>query len=178
VDLWRSLGYDERNGSFALRRASLVAGRRDVVVPAPLEEMPLFARAGTMLAMLDPGVDTLAAVGGAPGVVRAQDRPAMRILAFPHGGSSGRFNRAERLDSLERRGRLWRLRIVGSRARVYALQASLATLHRPFRPCRVTLDGRRLGPRAWSYDNGNGALRATFRAKRHSTLLVSGRGCT
>jgi alpha-glucosidase (family GH31 glycosyl hydrolase) len=178
VDVWRSVAYDERDGSFALRRAALVAGRREVTVPAPLDELPLFARAGTVLAMHDPGVDTLASVGGGPGVVHAEDRPALRILAFPHGGSSGRFNRSERLDSLEyRRTARWRLRIVGARARVYALQASLLTLHRPFAPRCVTLDGRRLGPRAWSYDANTGALRATFRAKRRSTLTVHGTGC-
>ncbi|HVE69647.1 MAG TPA: TIM-barrel domain-containing protein [Solirubrobacteraceae bacterium] len=176
VDLWRSVAYDERDGSLSLRRAALLPGRREVTVPAPLTELPLFARAGTMLAMHDPGVDTLATVGSGPGLVHADDRPALRILAFPHGGSSGRFNRTERLDSLEHR-RAWRLRIVGARARVYALQASLSTLRRPFRPCRVTLDGRRLGPRAWSYDANTGAFRATFRARRHSTLRVHATGC-
>ena len=178
VDLWRAVAYDPGSGGLRLGRARVLAGRREATLPAPLDELPLLARAGTMLALHDPGVDTLAGVGrGTPGVVRAADRPALGILAFPRGASSGRFNRRERLDSLELRRSRWRLRVVGTRARVYSMQASLSTLRRPFAPCRVTLDGRRLGPRAWSYDRATGALRVTFRAKRRSTLVVHGRRC-
>jgi alpha-glucosidase (family GH31 glycosyl hydrolase) len=177
VDLWRSAAYDEREGSLRLGRAAVLRGGREVTLPAPLAELPLLARAGTVLAMHDPAVDTLASVGTVAGLVKAYARPALRILAFPHGASSGRFNRAERLDSLEHRDRRWRLRVVGARSRVYVLQASLATLKRPFVPCRVTLDGRRLGRRAWSYDTNTGVLRATFRARTHSTLMVHGRAC-
>ena len=51
----------------------------------------------------------------------------------------------------------------------------MLTLHRPFRPCRVTLDGRPLRRGAWSYSARTGVLKATFTAKRGS---LRARRCT
>ena len=42
---------------------------RRATVPAPLDELPLLARAGTLLSLLTPDVDTLAAYGGTAPVV-------------------------------------------------------------------------------------------------------------
>ncbi len=75
VDMWRSLAYRDRDGSLALERARLVRGHREVTLPAPLDELPLLARAGTLLPLLAPEVDTLTRLprrfdrraGGAPG---------------------------------------------------------------------------------------------------------------
>ena len=193
VDLWRSGSLD-----LVLQRPRLLEGARDVKVPAPLGELPLFVRAGAVLPLLAPDVDTLADYGaGADGVVRLADRAdQLHLLAFPRGkgesaigpAPSGAAAPAERVRSVEGRGRAakrrpsWTLTIDGTRRRTYHLQASLGTLRRPFRPCRVTLGGRRVrrGPaarrrgRGWTHWGGSNVLRATFRARR-GTLRV--RGC-
>lgn len=175
VDLWRSARYDERSGGLELGRATTRAGAREAVLPAPLDELPLLARAGTVLALLGRDVDTLADYGaGTPGVVRAADRyGSMELLAFPRGRSVARFNERERISSVERRRR-WTLTVHGERTRRYALQASLGTLRRPFRPCRVRLAGRPLARTRWRYDRRTRVLRATVRVRR-GTLDV--RGC-
>jgi hypothetical protein len=66
------------------------------------------------------------------------------------------------------------LTIRGARRRVYRLQASLAVLRRPLRPCSVSFRGRRLPRRAWTFDRRTRVLRASFRARR-GTLRVSSR---
>ena len=136
VDLWRSLRYDERTGGLRLgRRARILRGRRTVTVPAPLDELPLLARAGTILPLLPADVDTLAGYGH--GVIHLRDRAdRMELLAFPSGSSSAAFGEGERLRSTLR-GRTWTLRIDGARTRTYRIQAAL-----PWRTCDVTLNGR------------------------------------
>jgi hypothetical protein len=73
------------------------------------------------------------------------------------------------------RARGWRLAVTGKRTRRYSLQASLATLRRPFRPCGVRLRGRALRKRAWSYDRGTRVLRVSFKVR--SGTLVARRSC-
>src|SRR5688572_28145331 len=175
IDLWRSATPDLR-----VDRVRMLAGGREQKVPAPLDELPLFVRAGAVLPLLTGDVDTLADYGaGAPGVVRLADRAdRLHLLAFPRGTGESAIGVGERVRSVERRRR-WRLTVDGARHRTYFLQASLATLRRPFRPCRVTLDGRRLrrGPaavrrgRGWTHWGGSNVLRATFPAHR-ATLAV------
>ena len=46
IDLWRSAKYEERSGGLRLRAATVLKGNREASVPAPLEELPLLARAG------------------------------------------------------------------------------------------------------------------------------------
>ncbi|MBA3359524.1 MAG: hypothetical protein H0U20_08740 [Thermoleophilaceae bacterium] len=174
VDLWRSVAYDGAgDGGLDLAgRARLVEGGRSMSLPAPEDELPLLARAGTLLALLPPDVDTLAAYGTRPGLVKLDDRRnRVDLLAFPRGDSSAGFYAGERLRSRERRGR-WELGIEGSRSRRYSLQASLATLRRPFTPCRVTVGGRALPAADWSYRASDGVLETTFRA-RATTLVAS-----
>jgi alpha-glucosidase (family GH31 glycosyl hydrolase) len=169
VDLWRSARYQRRAGSLRLGRARVLRGGRAHTLPAPRDELPLLVRAGAVIPLLPPDVDTLAPYRGR-GVVRLRDRLGqMQLLAFPRGRSRAAMGaRPERLRSVEgRRG--WRLTIRGKRARRYSLQASLATLRRPFRPSVVTVAGRRL--ESWSYDRRTGVLRASFRL-RSGTLAV------
>jgi alpha-glucosidase (family GH31 glycosyl hydrolase) len=174
IDFWRTVHYGERRGGFSLSAASLLRGRRQVTVPAPLEQLPLFARAGAMFALLPPEVDTLAPFGDRDGLVHLRDRShRMRLLLFPRGQSVRSFNYGERLRSNEQ-GRGWRLEIDGKRRRLYALQASLRTLRNPFRPCELTLQGRALPRRAWSYRARSRVLRARFVVRR-GTLFA--RGC-
>ena len=177
IDLWRSVRYDEAAGSLELGAPRRLAGGRETTVPAPLGELPLLARAGTVLPLLWPDVDTLADYGaGADGVVRLADRrDRLDLLAFPRGTSRARFNERETLRSKESRRR-WTLTVAGERTRTYRLQASLATLRRPFRPCRVRLGARRLPAGAWRYDRATRRLRVTFRARR-ATLTVEAKGC-
>ncbi|MBA3262750.1 MAG: hypothetical protein H0T69_09850, partial [Thermoleophilaceae bacterium] len=140
-------------------------------LPAPLAELPLLVRAGAVIPLLASDVDTLAPYRGA-GVARLADRLGqMQLLAFPRARSNaGMGARPERLRSVEE-DHAWRLTIRGKRARRYSLQASLATLRRPFAPRSLALDGRPLPRGSWSYDRRTKVLRAGFRL-RSGTLVV------
>ena len=171
VDLWRSVAYDGRSGGLLLGRARVLGGRSEHVLPAPIEELPLLVRAGAVLALLPADVDTLAGYGSAPGLVHLSERRnRLMLLAFPRGRSAATFNAGERLVSVERR-RGWSLTVRGSRRRAYRLQASLATLRQPFRPCGVTVRGRRLPRRAWRYRPRTRKLTVRFRAKRGRVVV-------
>jgi alpha-D-xyloside xylohydrolase len=174
IDLWRSATYRGRRGDIALRRARVLRGGREATVPAPLAELPLFVRAGAVIPMLSPGVDTLAGYGRKTRRVTTlgERRDQMRLLAFPRGRSSARFYEAETLRSRESRGG-WRLAIHGRRMRTYGLQASLRALRHPFAPCEVALDGHPLAARRWSFHRATGVLRARFGA-RDAVLEVGG----
>jgi alpha-glucosidase (family GH31 glycosyl hydrolase) len=172
VDLWRSARFLTADGSLALGRASVLDGGREVSVPAPLEELPLLVRAGAVIPMLAPDVQTLADYGADPGIVHLRDRAGvMRLLAFPSGGWIGALGPGERALSRERRGR-WVLSLRARRTRTYELQATLSTLRRPFRPCTVYAGGRPLSRGAWSYDAASAVLRARF-ALRSGTVVAS-----
>jgi len=143
------------------------------VLPAPLAELPLLARAGTLLSLLPADVDTLASYGDAAPAVSLAERSRERVLlTFPRDRSSARLEDGGELRSIEGRGR-WELEIRSKRRVRWALQASLRTLRRPFNPCSVRLDGRRLPASAWSYDRGGGVLTASFAAGR-GELVVKG----
>jgi alpha-glucosidase (family GH31 glycosyl hydrolase) len=177
VDVWRSVADRERAGGLSVGRARMLRGGRDVVLPAPLGELPLLARAGTLLPLLPGDVDTLAPYGGR-GLVRLADRrDDLRLLAFPRGRSAARFDADGTLRSRERPGH-WTLAVRARRARRIRLEASLATLARPFAPARVTLGGRPLAARAWSWDPRRRVLHARFatRPGRTATLAVLARG--
>jgi hypothetical protein len=145
VDLWRSVTFDTRTGGLRAGRTRVLSGPRDVTLPAPQDELPLLARAGAVLPLLPPDVDTLADYGaGTRGLVRMRDRAGrIDLLAFPRGKSFARFGDRDSLRSVEGRGR-WSIRVRGSRTRRYVIQASLATLRRPFTPCAVTVRGKRV----------------------------------
>ena len=91
VDLWRSARYRSGDGGLSLGRARVLRGGRSVSLPAPLDELPLLARAGTLLPLLSPDVDTLAAYGDRAPAVSLHERQGERVLlAFPRGRSSAR----------------------------------------------------------------------------------------
>jgi len=174
VDVWRSVRFHEPTGGLRLGRARLLRGGRDHTLPAPIDELPLLARAGTLLPLLPADVDTLAEYGRAPGLVHLSDRLGrMNLLAFPRGRSSASFNEGERLRSVEGKRR-WTLTVSGKRQRRYDLQASLGTLERSFVPRRVLADGRPLPRSAWSFDSGTRVLTARFSGRR-VTLRVDAR---
>jgi len=174
VDMWRSITINPESGGLRVGRATTIDGGRPLTVPAPLEELPLFARAGTILPLLPPDTDTLADYGAGTGLVKLSDRlDQLDLLAFPRGASSAEFYRGERLVSREQRN-AWRLTIIGNQERTYRLEASLSTLRNPLEPCRVSLDGTALESDQWRYEPERAALVATV-ATRSGTLAV--RGC-
>jgi len=163
LDLWRSATYHGATGGLLLGRPRVLRGRRTVRLPAPLDELPLLVRAGTVLPLLSPDVDTLADYGAGGEAVRLADRrDRAELLAFPRGRSSGRLGERGRWNSAEgRRG--WDLSLRGAGTRRYRLQASLGILRRPFAPRRVTVGGRPLARSAWRYSRQTRVLRADFR---------------
>jgi hypothetical protein len=118
VDVWRSASAD-----LELKRPRVVQGGGAITLPAPVDELPLLARAGTILPLLPTSVNTLYGH-------RGTRRVSLRI--WPRGHS-----RFDDVVSSEKRGRRWVLRIDGRQRRRYDVQVALGTLRRPFRPCRA-----------------------------------------
>lgn len=166
IDLWRSVTYAAGSGGLVLAGAGVIPGGQSVTVPAPPDELPLFVRAGAVLPLLPPDVDTLADYGaGTPGLVRLADRlDQLELIAFPRGASSARAFRRERFTSVEA-DRRWELVLRGARPRTWKLQASLATLERPFVPCAVEFADKPLPAGDWSFDAATGVLQATWRGQ-------------
>jgi alpha-glucosidase (family GH31 glycosyl hydrolase) len=169
IELWRAARFRARDGALVLGPAPRPRpGRRTVRVRAPLAELPLLVRAGALLPLLPPDVDTLAAPGADPGTVGlAERRDRLDVLALPRGASTARFDADGTLRSAEGRGR-WTLTVRAGRARTVRLQASLRTLRRPFVPCRVR------GARSWRYDRATGVLTATARGR---VIALTARAC-
>jgi alpha-glucosidase (family GH31 glycosyl hydrolase) len=158
VDLWRSARYDTADGALRLGRARVLRGGRTVRLPAPLDELPLLVRAGAVLPLLPPEVDTLADYGaGGPAVRLADRRDRLELLAFPRSRSSGRLGARGSWRSVLT-PRAWTLAVTAPGARTFRLQAAL-----PGAPRAVMVGGRPLQRSAWSYRRG--VLRATFRAR-------------
>ena len=70
------------------------------------------------------------------------------------------------------RARTWALSIGSTRRRTWKIEASLATLRHPLRPCSLAVRGGRL--RGWRFDRRTKVLRATFATKRGTVVA---RGC-
>jgi alpha-glucosidase (family GH31 glycosyl hydrolase) len=169
VDLWRSARYRERDGGLSLSRPRVLRGGRSVELPAPLGELPLLARAGTLLALLPPDVDTLASYGDRSTARSLRESSGRRVLlAFPRGRSSARLEDGGFVRSRERPGE-WRLTISSSRWRTWRIQASLATLKQAIDVCSVAAHGGKLV--SWSFNDRTRLLR-TIWAGRHGTLVA------
>jgi hypothetical protein len=141
----------------------MLPGGRAAELPAPLDELPLLARAGTLLALLPPDVDTLASYGDRAGAISLNERLGRRVLlAWPRGASAARLEAGGVARSREGR-RSWTLALSTRRRTRWSIQASLATLRRPFRPCSVESRGGRL--RRWRYDRRARVLHASFTAR-------------
>ncbi|TMK97467.1 MAG: hypothetical protein E6G41_18110 [Actinobacteria bacterium] len=95
-------------------------GGRSIAVHAGAGDLPLFVRAGALLALLPADVDTL---------YRRTRFTALRLLAFPRGRSSARI-----FDMESARSRLtprdWTLTLSQARRRTIAIEAVL-----PWRAC-------------------------------------------
>jgi alpha-glucosidase (family GH31 glycosyl hydrolase) len=124
----RGLAYRSRDGAWLARRAALLRGGRTLSVRAGVDELPLFVRAGALLPLLSPDVDTLADHG--KGVVHLADRAGrLRLLAFPRGHSQARIYDRERVRSYLT-GRTWTLTLSQARTRRLSIDAVL-----PWRAC-------------------------------------------
>lgn len=175
VDWWRSVAFRRRDGAFTPGRPRLLSGRRRHTLPAPEDELPLLVRAGAVLPLLPADVDTLSPYG-ARGVVRLTDRAGrLTLLAFPRGRWRGRFGERGRLRAREGRAG-WELTIASGRRRTCTLRAALGSLRRPFRPKRITVDGRRLPRSRWSYNRRTSVLTTRFTAAGRLTVRVTGPG--
>lgn len=176
VQWWRSVTYAESTGAFSLGAVSVVGGGRDITVPAPREEIPLFVRAGAILPLLPPDVYTLAEHGaGNPDVVRLADRAnQLHLLAFPRGATTGKYFDTGSYTSEESAG-AWTLTLTDSVPRTVHLQASLRSLEQPFTPCAVSAGGVEMPSSAWQFDAVNGVLVVHFDSAA-GTLEV--RGCS
>ena len=175
IDFWRSVSYDRRSGELNLAKPLVRDGGAAREVAAPLAELPLLARSGTILPLLPAGVDTLSGYGkGAPGVTRLRDRrDRLHLLAFPRLRSSARFYEDGELTSIEGEGR-WTLRIDSQRERRFEIEASLAAMRHPFVPTRVLVDGEPVPRGTWDYDRATGAIELSVRARR-AEIVVAGR---
>lgn len=164
VDWWRSVRADSGD-AIGLGALQVLAGDRDVVLPAPLGRPPLLARVGSVLPLLDGDVDTLSPYDG-PGLAQLSERPdRLRLLALPRVSTLSRLPDGGHARSIELRDR-WVLRVSGRRPTTYAVEASLRELQRPFRPRRVLVGGRRLPRSRWSYDAATGVLKVAARGAR------------
>lgn len=85
IEFWRAVDYVESNGDFVLRNnPAVVEGGRSITVNAPIEEIPIFVRAGARIPLLPADTYTLAEHGNDPGIVNLSERAAqVRILQFP-----------------------------------------------------------------------------------------------
>ncbi len=166
VDLWRSATYDDETGGLLLAEAEVLEGSDDVTLPAPLGELPLLVRAGAVIPLLPPEVDTLAKPGTDADTVGLRDRRRrIDLLAFPSGRSAGAFNRRGTIASRVGR-RAWRLDLRAPRRTRFELQAAMSAIPAGLEPCAVRVKGRELPESRWSYDPGTQVLRASFVGRR------------
>ncbi|HEX6115546.1 MAG TPA: TIM-barrel domain-containing protein [Solirubrobacterales bacterium] len=175
IDLWRSAKFEEKRGRLVLGGTKELKGRRVVEVPAPLDELPLFARAGAVVPLLPPEVDTLAEHDGKGLVSLGERSDRLALLAFPRGDTVAAFGDRGRISSRAGK-RSWRLGLRRAGGGRIDLQASLASLRREIEPCRVLVDGEPLSPRRWAFDARTDVLTARFDG-RSPRLTASARNC-
>ena len=160
-----------RDGAFLPARDRAAARRRAPTrLPAHEHELPLLVRAGAVLPML-PGATSTRSPPTAEvrwcGSSERADR--LTLLAFPRGRWHGRLGGRGRMSAREGR-RCWTLR-PASRARAHLHAARRARFaRRPFRPRRVTVNGRPLRRAAWRYDPRGRVLTASFRTGPRATV--------
>ena len=173
VNFWQAVSYGEKRGSFNLGRAKLTGGGRQTKVAAPLGQVPVMARAGTLLPLLPANTDTLAPYAKGAYTGLDDNRGKLHLIALPRGKSSTGYFENGRIASREGR-RSWNLTIRGAGRVKLDLDASLKTLKRPFRPKSVRAGSKRLKKgKAWSYNRKTGVLHVNVGLKAGQKLRVS-----
>jgi len=173
VEWWRTVAYGEAGGTFTLGAATTHDGSKSTTVSAPIEEIPLFVRAGAIVPLLWPDVFTLAEYGDDSEIVHASDRDELlHVLAFPRGETSGTFYDDGTWTSVEGDG-TWSLSLENERERTIHLEATMITLLARFDVCEIALDGEPIADDDWSFDASTGVLDATY-TTTSGTLSVTG----
>ncbi len=87
IEWWRAVSYDEATGAFSLiGTPEILDGGRSITVDAPLDEIPMFVRAGAAIPLLPADVYTLTEHGDAADIAHLSDRAGQeRMLQFPGG---------------------------------------------------------------------------------------------
>jgi hypothetical protein len=138
IDFWRSVSIGRREAP-GLPRLVILRGGRQVTVPAPANQLPMFVRAGAALGLLPADVQTLIDYGS--GVVHLRDRDGRRtLIAWPLPGSpAATTSLADGATARPRPtpGGGWLLRTQQTRIRTITLQVALAK-----RPCVLQVNGR------------------------------------
>ncbi len=84
LEWWKAIEYRDSDGDFVIRDAPVVEGGRSITVDAPIDEIPMFVRAGARIPKLPADVFTLAEHGTDPSIVHLRDREGdVRELVFP-----------------------------------------------------------------------------------------------
>ena len=177
IDFWQALRYVDRTGALRLGRAKVLKGGRSRTVQAPLERLPLLVRAGAILPLLPPDVQTLAGYAASSTVGLDDVKRRLHLIAFPRGKSRSPFGENGGFRSKDRK-QAWKLTIRRAKRYRIELDASLTTLKHKLRPCEVRLDGHPLKRKAWSVKKG--VLHARFRTRGKVSHLtaVGPRHCT
>jgi alpha-glucosidase len=84
IDFWRAVRYEQATGDFAISGSpQVLEGGRTITVDAPLDEIPMFVRAGATIPLLPADTYTLTAHGDDPSIVHLSDRIGqVRALQF------------------------------------------------------------------------------------------------
>ena len=161
LDFWNAVSYSSSDGSFHLRPARTLNGDTTAIVPAPLQQVPLFVRAGTLLPLVPSDVATLASYGRH--IVHLADRAGrLHVLAWPSGTSSATAL-GTRMRSRLTRG-AWTLSVSGRAPKVLDLEAALSG-------CVSHL---RWGSRAIGFSDRGGILRVRLQGRGTLRALISG----
>lgn len=176
IDFWRSFSYDEPTGAYDLTGAGTKNGNGWRTLPAPADQIPLLARAGSMITTISPDVTTLSLFGSDnQQVVDLSDRKGRTLFAFPRGQSSDRFEKSGKLASTESDGS-WKLKINDTESRPWRIKASTAVMKDPFKVRCVKLNGRRLSAAAWNATASQVEVNLPSKG-RNLTLLFSKKSC-
>jgi alpha-glucosidase (family GH31 glycosyl hydrolase) len=152
----------------------------------PLDRMPVFVKAGGIVPEQAP-MEHVGARPGAPTIVRVYPGDAGRFSLYQDAGSGTGYLHGEDSHTQiatwpSRDGRDTNVAI-GPAAGRYPGQPSVRSfrvqIERVSAPDRVLLDGRRLGPGAWSYDRATHTLVVPVDdLPLHAGALVTARGAT
>jgi alpha-glucosidase len=164
IALWSAVRFDDSLRGLVMEgggqgEVGTHTGPAEITVDIVPDEIPVYVRAGAVIGLLSPTVDTLSPYGDASQVVGVAEQDDRRcLLAFPgpswHGAlGPGLTARSAVTD------RRWRLEIVSDRPRTFEISAWLGLAGQP---STVTVDsGEGVGD-SWSYDGGTAVLRCTL----------------